>query len=99
MCTRHHAGEDGVQTVTEAVCTETGLLANPYCPDAELRSFPKDDVPGACTAHGQSEAGGTVTVTVCSQTGLAATEFCPQTKQAAVARDAVPGACTVHTGP
>jgi hypothetical protein len=80
-----------------AVCTQTGLRANPFCPEVETRTFAADDVPGVCTAHGQAEQSATVTVNVCVQTGLLATPNCPATEQATFPRDAVPGACTLHT--
>jgi hypothetical protein len=84
------------KTVTVAICVETGLRANPYCPTVVQKTFPADAVPDVCTRHTAPEDAQTVTVTICTQTGLLANPFCPDVTTKTVPKDAVPGVCTVH---
>ncbi|MGC9319888.1 MAG: penicillin-binding transpeptidase domain-containing protein, partial [Armatimonadota bacterium] len=45
--------QSGDSTVTVTICTESGQLAGPYCPDTAERTFPAGSAPaGTCTVHG-----------------------------------------------
>ncbi len=47
------------KTVTVTICTQSGQLATPYCPDTVERTFPAGTEPKTrCTLHGPSTTGG-----------------------------------------
>lgn len=50
---RERPAQGGGRTVTVTVCTGSGLLAGPHCPDTVERTFPAGSAPRAvCTLHG-----------------------------------------------
>jgi penicillin-binding protein 1A len=69
-------------TAALAICSESGLLATPYCPHPRIVSFDLDrqQPPSTyCTIHRRAaRAAETVTVRVCATTGLLATSYCPR---------------------
>jgi penicillin-binding protein 1A len=83
--------EDKPRTVT--VCTVSGGLATPYCPETAERTIAAGKpLPGRCRIHGPhagarsgdgepapEASGGSVTVTVCAKSGLRAGPSCAQT--------------------
>lgn len=51
------AGSAGGASVSATVCTSSGQLAGPYCPDTVERTFSAGNAPGAtCSAHGSTPA-------------------------------------------
>jgi hypothetical protein len=62
------------------ICKETGLLANPDCPQVETQRVHRDDVPtSTCALHKPPEPP-LPTWRACSATGREATRWCPATE-------------------
>lgn len=103
---------DQPRTVT--VCTTTGRLATPYCPQTAERTFAAgESLPGRCRLHhapsrGESagrasgdatgDSGGTVTVTVCARSGLRAGPNCAQTVERTFPAGQAPGGTCTSCG-
>jgi len=71
--------EETTKTVT--LCNETGLLANPECPDTYEQVFAEGENPPTrhCDVHTASqESADTVSLQVCAETGKLATGSCPR---------------------
>lgn len=68
-------------TKTVTLCAQTGLLANPQCPDTYEQVFAEGENPPTrhCDLHTASQGSGdTVSLQVCAETGKLATGSCPR---------------------
>jgi len=73
------AAEETTKTVT--LCAQTGLLANPQCPDTYEQVFAEGENPPTrhCDLHTASQGSGdAVSLQVCAETGKLATGSCPR---------------------
>lgn len=103
--------ENKGKTVT--LCSETGMLAGPYCPSTYEKVLGEnDEVPGRCTKHRRPSGSGTQetaeetgaqiegrSVTICVDSGQLATPHCPRTIEGRFAPGQGPrGTCPLHGG-
>jgi len=68
------------KSVTLSICAQTGLLANPECPETYEQVFTPDQQPPTrhCNVHtAAAESADMVSLQVCAQTGKLATAACP----------------------
>ncbi|MGE5398694.1 MAG: transglycosylase domain-containing protein [Chitinophagales bacterium] len=89
----------GVQMV--AVCTKSGRLATPACPESDIEmKMQSDDLPTEkCDLH--------VLVGICGESGKLANPYCPNKVSQGFLKDALPGEeeaapieyCDIHTSP
>ena len=82
---------------TVTICSESGGLAGPHCPNTFEKTLGANDpMPAPCTLHGAgthasgktkttggktASGGGTVTVSVCTESGMLAGPHCPSTAE------------------
>ncbi len=65
--------EDEEDTVSRTVCTQSGLLATPYCPHTEIRTYQKGEEPTeTCPLHSTADKVVVPTVTGMREAGAAA---------------------------
>lgn len=86
-----------IRYVQRTVCPDSGLLANRYCPKAEIRRFAQGTEPTvACGLHAAPKPE-MVEVRICEDSRFRANPNCPNTSVQSFVRGTEPsGVCTVH---